>query len=105
MLKDTVRNIAARGEFVVNLVSLSQARRMNVTSIDFAAHIDETVEAGIEWAPSRLLEVPRIAGSPTSFDDERKRFMTLCVSRATRKFPVLDLSGGLRSLLSIVSLA
>ena len=35
--KDTARNIAERGEFTVNLVSVRLAARMNVTAVDFPA--------------------------------------------------------------------
>lgn len=68
VLKDTALNIAARGEFVVNLVSAAQARRMAVTSIDFDAAVDESVEAGLAMAPGRLVDVPRIQDSPASME-------------------------------------
>lgn len=67
-LKDTARNIAACGEFVVNLVSAAQARRMNVTAIDFDASIDEAMEAGLLLAPGRNVDVPRIQDSPASME-------------------------------------
>ncbi|NHV28361.1 flavin reductase family protein [Burkholderia sp. D-99] len=68
VLKDTARNIAAHGEFVVNLVSSAQARRMVVTSIDFDTAVDESVEAGLAMAPGRLVDVPRIQDSPASME-------------------------------------
>lgn len=68
VLKDTAQNIAARGEFVVNLVSSAQARRMVVTSIDFDTAVDESVEAGLAMASSRLVDVPRIRDSPASME-------------------------------------
>ncbi|WP_333977002.1 flavin reductase family protein [Burkholderia cepacia] len=68
VLKDTAQNIAACGEFVVNLVSSAQARRMAVTSIDFDTAVDESVEAGLAMAPGRLVDVPRIQDSPASME-------------------------------------
>ncbi|APD13547.1 flavin reductase family protein [Pandoraea pulmonicola] len=68
VLKDTALNIASHGEFVVNLVSSAQARRMAVTSIDFAAAVDESVEAELVMEPSRLVDVPRIKDSPASME-------------------------------------
>jgi len=53
---------------VVTLVSAAQARRMNVTAIDFDASIDEAMEAGLLLAPGRNVEVPRIQDSPASME-------------------------------------
>lgn len=66
--KDTARNIAERGEFTVSLVSAPQAGRMNVTAVDFPAGVDESLEAGLELAPSRRIEVPWVAQSPVAFE-------------------------------------
>ncbi|WP_242559709.1 MULTISPECIES: flavin reductase family protein [Pandoraea] len=67
-LKDTARNIADTGEFVVNLVSYASIERMNITSIEFDPEIDESTEAKLETVPSRLVKVPRIKESPASFE-------------------------------------
>lgn len=67
-LKDTARNIAATGEFVVNLVAHASIERMNITAIDFEPDVDESVEAGVEMVPSHQVGVPRIAESPASYE-------------------------------------
>ena len=69
--KDTARNLAATGEFVVNLVDEALAERMNVCAVDFAAGIDELAEAGLTPVPSVKIKPPRIGESPVSFECRR----------------------------------
>lgn len=66
--KDTRSNIAATGEFVVNLVSEETAQAMNVTAIDFDPHIDELAEAGLTPHASARVKPPRIAESPVAME-------------------------------------
>jgi flavin reductase (DIM6/NTAB) family NADH-FMN oxidoreductase RutF len=66
--KDTLANIRARGEFVVNMVPEELAEAMNVTATNAPRGTDETQLAGLELAPSALVDVPRIAGSPVALE-------------------------------------
>lgn len=66
--KDTLFNVRACGEFVVNLVSEEVAEQMNITSIDAPEGIDETKLAGLEMTPSKVVDIPRIAASPIAFE-------------------------------------
>lgn len=66
--KDTARNIIDTGEFVVNLVSESDAERMNLTCIDAPPEIDELALADIETTPSVSVAPPRISSAPVSFE-------------------------------------
>jgi flavin reductase (DIM6/NTAB) family NADH-FMN oxidoreductase RutF len=66
--KDTARNIIDTGEFVVNLVSESDAERMNLTCIDAPPEIDELALADIETTPSLRVAPPRISSAPVSFE-------------------------------------
>ena len=66
--KDTRANIAATGEFVVNLVSEETAQAMNVTAIDFEPQINELREAGLTELASVHIKPPRIAESPVSME-------------------------------------
>ncbi len=66
--KDTPRNVAATGEFVVNLVSEEQAEQMNRTATEYPYGVSEPDEIGIELAPSGTVSVPRIAGSPAALE-------------------------------------
>jgi flavin reductase (DIM6/NTAB) family NADH-FMN oxidoreductase RutF len=70
-MKDSARNIAATGEFVVNLVSEEMVRAMNVTAIDFGPDVDEIAEAKLATLPSVRIKPPRIADSPVALECER----------------------------------
>ncbi len=59
--KDTSRNLAERPELIVHIVSESLAERMNVTSGEYGAHVDEFVEAGFAAVPGTVVDVPRVA--------------------------------------------
>jgi flavin reductase (DIM6/NTAB) family NADH-FMN oxidoreductase RutF len=56
--KDTLRNIRATGEFVVNIVS-----EMNATSAEVAPEVDEFELAGLTPLASDLVKPPRVAES------------------------------------------
>lgn len=66
--KDTLVNIRATGEFVVNLVPFSQVEAMNVTCVDAPPHVDEIALAGLATVPSLEIGPPRIALSPVAFE-------------------------------------
>ena len=67
-LKDTLANIRERGEFVVNMVPEELAEAMNITATNAPKGTDETQLAGLELAPSAIVGVPRIAGSPVALE-------------------------------------
>jgi flavin reductase (DIM6/NTAB) family NADH-FMN oxidoreductase RutF len=66
--KDTLANIRATGEFVINLVPEELASEMNITATNAPRGTDETQLAGLEMASCALLDVPRIAASPVALE-------------------------------------
>jgi flavin reductase (DIM6/NTAB) family NADH-FMN oxidoreductase RutF len=74
-VKDTLANIEATGQFVVNLVSAANADQMNITAIDFPHGVNEIAEAGLSTAPSLKVKVPRIAESPVALECEIFQFV------------------------------
>src|SRR5690606_21907748 len=62
--KDTLVNIEATGEFVVNVVTESTVQAMNETSRDFLPEEDEFALAGLTPMPSVHVRVPAIQESP-----------------------------------------
>jgi flavin reductase (DIM6/NTAB) family NADH-FMN oxidoreductase RutF len=66
--KDTLHNIRATGEFVVNIVTESLAAAMNATSVEIAASVDEFALAGLEKLPSTAVKPPRVGASPIHFE-------------------------------------
>lgn len=75
--KDTLANIQARREFVVNLVPEALAAAMNDTATDFPAGVDELQIAGLDTAPSRQVSVPRIADSPVALECRLKQVIAI----------------------------
>ena len=66
--KDTTRNIAETGEYVINVVTRAMAERMNTTSFAYPHGDDEFDRAGLTRAPSRLVRPPRVAESPAHLE-------------------------------------
>src|ERR1700712_536825 len=66
--KDSVANIQETGEFVWNLATMDLAQQMNATAAHVAHDVNEFTIAGLTAAPSRLVNVPRVAESPVSFE-------------------------------------
>ena len=66
--KDTLRNVEATREFVVNLVDDALAEAMNVTSGDYPPEVDEFAQAGLVTAPSVKVKAPRVAAAPINME-------------------------------------
>ena len=66
--KDTLANVQATREFVVNVVDDARAAQMNVTSADFPPEVDEFTEAQLVVAPSVKVRAPRVAEAPVSME-------------------------------------
>jgi flavin reductase (DIM6/NTAB) family NADH-FMN oxidoreductase RutF len=69
--KDTSRNIAATGEFVIHVVDEPMAEAMNLTAVDFPAGESEPAVAGLELAPSTQVKPPRLAHAPAALECRR----------------------------------
>ena len=61
--KDTLNNIEATGEFVINVVSEQIAVPMNICSIEFPPDVDEFRESGLTPVESDLVKPPRVKES------------------------------------------
>jgi flavin reductase (DIM6/NTAB) family NADH-FMN oxidoreductase RutF len=61
--KDTLRNILATREFVVNIVSEEFAAKMNACSGDYPPEVDEFAVAGLTPLDSEVVHPPRVAES------------------------------------------
>jgi flavin reductase (DIM6/NTAB) family NADH-FMN oxidoreductase RutF len=69
--KDTTRNIAEKGVFVVNLVDEALAEAMNVCSVDFPSDMSEVDAAGLRLLPGQDVPVPHIAEAPFALECRR----------------------------------
>ncbi len=66
--KDSLRNVQENGMFVWNLVTRPLAEAMNETCAPVGPEVNEFELAGLQTAPSRVVDVPRVADSPVSFE-------------------------------------
>lgn len=73
--KDSLRNIEATGEFVVNLATWELKERMNLSSAHLPYGTDEFDHAGLTRAPCRHVKAPRVAESPVAL--ECRHFQTI----------------------------
>ena len=84
--KDTLRNIRATGEFVVNVVDESVLVPMNLTAADAPADVDEFRMAGVTPRPAERVGVARVAEAPAHLECTLERLVevgdsTLVVGR------------------------
>ena len=66
--KDTLANVEATGEFVVNVVVDDIAEAMNRTAAEFPAAVSEFEVAGLTPAASVKIRPPRVAESPVNME-------------------------------------
>jgi len=66
--KDTLLNIIATREFVVNVVTETITEKMNATSAQVPPEVDEFELAGLTPLPSELVKPPRVAESPVQME-------------------------------------
>jgi flavin reductase (DIM6/NTAB) family NADH-FMN oxidoreductase RutF len=66
--KDTLHNVEATGEFVVNIVSEEIADQMNRTAIDVPPEVDEFELSGLTPIASDLVKPPRVAESKVQME-------------------------------------
>ncbi|XWX04529.1 flavin reductase family protein [Aggregatilineales bacterium SYSU G02658] len=75
--KDTLKNVIATGEFVVNIVTESLAEAMNLTSGEYPPEVSEFDAAGLTPAPSVAVRAPRVAESPIHFECKLDQIITI----------------------------
>lgn len=67
-LKDTLRNVQASGELVIQLVSCAQAEAMNASAAHLPHGVSEFEHCGIASLASERVGVPRVAGAAVAFE-------------------------------------
>ncbi len=66
--KDTLANVEATGELVVNLASEPDLDAINASAARFAPEADEAAELGIATAPSHRVAPHRVAAAPVALE-------------------------------------
>lgn len=75
--KDSLRNIQARGEFVVNLTPASLFEEVNATGTDFPAAVSEFDAVGLSRESSTVVGPPRVKDSPVALECQLHSFLEL----------------------------
>ena len=88
--KDTLNNIAARGEFVVNMVDEPILEQAVHCGTDFPSNRSELDAVGLSLAPSSLIAVPRVAQAPIAWEC---RLFKLLDYSPTRSFVLGEIVG------------
>jgi flavin reductase (DIM6/NTAB) family NADH-FMN oxidoreductase RutF len=66
--KDTIVNIRATGEFVVNIVSEEFADKMNICSGEYPSSVDEFSMSGLTPVASEVVRAPRVQESHVNME-------------------------------------
>lgn len=66
--KDSLNNVEATREFVVNLATEPLFEQVNATGTNFEAHESEFDAVGLEREPSLRVAPPRVAASPVALE-------------------------------------
>lgn len=67
-LKDTLINVKATGEVVINIVNYDLVQQMSLSSTEYPTGIDEFVKTGLTPIESEIVKPPRVAESPVQFE-------------------------------------
>jgi flavin reductase (DIM6/NTAB) family NADH-FMN oxidoreductase RutF len=66
--KDTLRNVEATGEFVINAAVAELAKQVNLSSKELPPNESEVTLTGLHTTPSLTVRPPRIAESPVHLE-------------------------------------
>jgi flavin reductase (DIM6/NTAB) family NADH-FMN oxidoreductase RutF len=76
-MKDTLRNLEAVPEFVLNAAVEDLARAMNMTAKELPPGQSEAEFAGLELSPSARVRPPRVAASPVHLECHVDRILPM----------------------------
>ncbi|RIK45565.1 MAG: flavin reductase [Chloroflexi bacterium] len=66
--KDSLNNVEATGEFVVNIAGIDLLERLNLTAANFPADEDEFQWANLSKVACDVVRPPRVGEAPVSFE-------------------------------------
>lgn len=75
--KDTLVNVEATGEFVVNVVTESIVQAMNQASAEYPYGVSEFEQAGFTEEPSLIVKPPRVKESPIHMECKLDRIVEI----------------------------
>lgn len=75
--KDTLVNVEATGEFVINVATEPLVEAVNLSSATLGPDDSEFAITGLNPAPSRLVKPPRVSESPIQFECKVTQIVTI----------------------------
>ncbi|MGO2180960.1 flavin reductase family protein [Pseudoalteromonas nigrifaciens] len=91
--KDTLSNLMATKECVVNIVSQELVEKMNQSCANYPSDISEFDAANIAQAPSLLVNAPSVAGSKVRFECKLREVISISNEPSGGKMMLLDVVG------------
>ena len=76
-VKDTLNNIRATGEYVINVVTEATAEAMNRTATELPAEVNEFEFGGVTPAASVVVRPARVAESPVNFECQLRQIVEI----------------------------
>lgn len=89
--KDTLANIEATGEVVINVVTHNMVRQMALCSINYPSSISEFAKAGFTPLPSELVKPFRVTESPVQLECRVRQIMPLGDSGGAGNLIICDI--------------
>ena len=91
--KDTLINLLATKECVINIVSHEQVEKMNQSCANYPSDISEFDTANIAQAPSKLVNAPSVANSKVRFECKLREVISISNEPGGGKMMLLDVVG------------
>lgn len=91
--KDTLNNLLATKECVVNIVSHSLVEQMNQSCADYPRDVSEFDAANIQHTPSQLVSVPSVAASKVRYECKLREVITISDEPSGGQMMLLDVVG------------
>ncbi|EWS97131.1 flavin reductase [Pseudoalteromonas sp. SCSIO_11900] len=91
--KDTLNNLLATKECVVNIVSHSLVDQMNQSCANYPRDVSEFDAANIQRTPSQLVSVPSVAASKARYECKLREVITISDEPSGGQMMLLDVVG------------
>ncbi|MBW4966356.1 flavin reductase family protein [Pseudoalteromonas sp. CR1] len=91
--KDTLTNLLATKECVVNIVSHNLVEQMNQSCANYPNDVSEFDEANIQQAPSLLVSPPSVEASKVRYECTLREVITISDQASGGKMMLLDVVG------------
>tara|TARA_B110000211_G_scaffold218623_1_gene263625 strand:+ start:517 stop:1125 length:609 start_codon:yes stop_codon:yes gene_type:complete len=92
-IKDTLINILATKECVINIVSHQQVEKMNQSCANYPSDVSEFTAANITKIDSQMVEAPSVADSKVRYECKLREVITISSEPGGGQMMLLDIVG------------